>query len=129
MSNYQQTSITGESWLRAKKIVIENPVNKTKRVRFFEEKVFAVNGSTLAEDSDILDVVIADENDLAEELEIIDPETGETTGNRITYGDFYAILFSAYMKKALERDSKPEPIDDQETESPGDKESGEEENN
>ncbi len=42
--NYQYTAVTGESWLRSKRIVIDNPLNALPVAKFVEEKVVNIAG-------------------------------------------------------------------------------------
>lgn len=107
MSKYNQTNIVGESWLRAKRIVIDNPYNAPKNVKFVEEKVFQLADKVLTEQSDVLNIKIATEEEMLESIDIIDPTTNEPTGQTITYQELYAIIFSAYLKQAKLRDEPP----------------------
>ena len=43
-TNYQYTAVTGESWLRAKRIVIDNPLNGLPVAKFVEERVVNIAG-------------------------------------------------------------------------------------
>ena len=116
MSNYQQTHVDGDTWLRANKIIFDNPYAGKKRVRFVEEKAYVLDDEIITKPKDILDVDILSEEDMEREVEIIDPETGESTGEKITYKQLYAILFSAYIEKAQLRDAPPETEEDEEVE-------------
>lgn len=121
MSNYQQTTIVGESWLRAKRIVIENPYNDANTVKFVEEKVFQLGDKVLTEQSDTLNILVDSEEKMLEQVDIIDPSTGEPTGQTITFQEIYAILFSAYIEEAMKRDAPPV---EETTEDPTDENAG-----
>lgn len=105
LTKYSQSSITGESWVRAKRIVIDNPNDDSKMIRFIEEMLINIDGRIIAEDLGSLRMDITDE-DMGKEITIIDPTTGEPTGQRITYQELYGILFSAYLEQAALRDSQ-----------------------
>jgi len=105
MSNYNQTSVDGESWIRARRVVIENPVFGDKRVRFIEEKAYVLDGKVVSEPYGSIDIVVDGAEDMLDEIDIIDPATGELTGYTMTFQELYAILYSAYIDRVKDRDS------------------------
>lgn len=108
-TNYQYTAVTGESWLRAKRIVIENPLNGIPTAKFVEERVVNIaEGEQYFRDQGVLEVTTSEAN-ITNEIPLLDPETGEPTGQVVTYGEVYALLFSAYIHFADLRDNPPEP--------------------
>lgn len=108
-TNYQYTTVTGESWLRAKRIVIDNPLNVIPSIKFVEERVVNIEGGEqYFRDQGVLEVV-ATESNMANEIPLLDPETGESTGQVVTYGEAYNLLKSAYIHFADLRDNPPEP--------------------
>lgn len=115
MSNYKQTTVAGESWVRAKRIVIENPLSEDNTVKFIEEKVVVLEDGTVTTPYGVLNISV-DNNNMTEEIEILDPISSEPTGTFISYGELHAIIFSTYMKLANERDAQPpeviDPIDE-----------------
>ncbi len=110
---YKQTSVTGESWVRAKRIVIENVLNEDNAIKFVEEKVTNLDGDNTSQDLGVLDNKVGDV-DMSTEIPVIDPETGEPTGTSITYGELHAFIFSVYMALVNERDSTEEETVDTE---------------
>jgi len=106
-NNYRQTEVAGESWVRAKRIVIEHPLSDAIRVKFVEEKVVVLGESHLAQDEGILELTL-DQKDMGEVIDVIDPITREPLGQQVTFGALYAAIFSAYLQAAEKRDN-PEP--------------------
>ncbi len=104
LKKYSSSSVTGESWTRAKRIVIENPLNLDNLIKFIEEKVIIMDGEYIHLDQGILDMKLG-VDDLSTTFDIIDVTTGEPTGEKMSYGTLHSIIFSVYMALALERDS------------------------
>jgi len=100
--NYKQTELAGTSWVRCRAVTINNPLTDGTPMAYFqEEKVVSVEGSNLRVDSGACSKAF----DPAGTITLINPETGEPTGETVTHADLYAILFSLYMQTALERDA------------------------
>lgn len=100
MADYQQQTIQGSSYQRCNRIVIENPHNSVPAVTFIQEKIIVAGDSTIA----VPVGNFAIEIDLAEVVELRNPETWELTGTTVTVGELYTGIASMYWKKALERD-------------------------
>jgi hypothetical protein len=101
MSNYTESTVTGHAWRRCNQIVIDNRRSATPTVRFDEETVVALDGA--AEVRAPAGVLTID-FDPSREIPLRDPQTGEPTGAVMTYAEAYAVLYSAYLDAALERD-------------------------
>ena len=100
--NYNETTVTGQAWQRCHQVVIENPRTGQQVVRFDEERVLAMGGGTeIKAQLGSLPVVF----DPAKEIPLRNPMTGELTGQTTTYGAAYALLYSAYLAAAIERDA------------------------
>lgn len=107
-TNYQYTAVTGESWLRAKRIVIDNPLNGIPVAKFVEERVVNLaGGEQYFRDQGVLEGQLT-VGQMGHEIPLLDPETGEPTGQVVTYGEAYIMLFSAYIHFADLRDNPPE---------------------
>jgi hypothetical protein len=106
MSNYQEQEVTGVEWRRAKRVVINNPLNAPREVRFDEESVIHTGSGLTAHSAHGYLSVPFDPDAI---IDIYNPETGLPTGQTITQGDAYGILFSAYMTAAVARDAAHEP--------------------
>lgn len=112
MPDYNESTVTGHTWQRCHQVVIENPRQGARGVRFDEERVLALDGGAeLRQPAGTLAVPFNPDT----VIPLRDPATGELTGATATYGDAYALLYSAYLAAALARDAAvqpatPEPI-------------------
>jgi len=102
MANYQQLVISGDSWVRSNRIVIENPLNGTPNISFAEEKVVVLGDDILHSQ---FGLVMENMTDPASSFPVINPMTGESTGTTATHGDIYALLHSLYLDLAGKRDA------------------------
>lgn len=100
MPDYKETSATGHSWQRCTQVVIENHRGAPPVVRFDEERVIVLDG---IEARSPLGTFCVD-YDPARPIALRDPHTGELTGDTTTYAAAYALLYSAYLAAAFERD-------------------------
>lgn len=103
MPNYKETTITGNKYQRACRVMIENPINKTPTVSFIEEEI------TINSDDNITHKLVGSLNmtfDPNEVVEIINPTTNLPTGQKYPTAIAQLIIYSLYWKKARERDAK-----------------------
>lgn len=102
MPDYKESTIAGTVWQRCHQIVIDNVRNATPAVHFQEERVIALDdGQEIRQALGPIDLAF----DPAKTFSILDPVSGQSTGATATYGDAYALLYSAYIAAALERDA------------------------
>jgi len=102
MANYNETSVTGESYQRTNRIIIENPYQGAPVIAFEEQKIFNLgDGEVLQKPMGQLRL----DFNPAEVINIIDPTTNIATGQTITLGEIYALIYSVYWQKAIERDT------------------------
>lgn len=106
--NYNETTLTGQAWQRCCQVVIENPRTGQPLVRFDEERVLALDG-----DAEMRTPLgsLAVPFDPAKTIAMRDPATGEPTGATVTYAEAYALLYSAYLSAAAERDAAQQPAE------------------
>jgi len=109
MPNYKEQTITGESWQRCQQVVVENHRGAAPSVRFDEERVVALAGGEESR-KPLGSLVMSYDPNAA--IELRDPETGDLTGQTVTQGEVYQILYSAYMNAALARDAAAQPTED-----------------
>ena len=97
---YRSASIDGTQYDRAYQIVIDHPLHRAPRATFFEERVIttptgslsrAVGECHLAYDPTAL-------------VPLLDPTTGDPTGQSVSMGELYAMLYSVYIHTATARD-------------------------
>lgn len=98
---YLRTDVTGESWMRASKVVFENPPAGDFVCRFAEEKaVVLADGEIMTQKLGVLEASRSPEQ-MDEAFELLDPTTGEGSGSFMTYGQLHTALYSLYMKTSL----------------------------
>lgn len=110
MPDYNETDLTGKAWQRCHEVSIANTRGTVPVVQFYEERVIALEGGAeIRQGLGPLTVSF----DPAREIALRDPETGELTGDTLTYAQAYGVLYSAYLDAALERDAlePPAPVD------------------
>lgn len=114
-AKYKIEEVTGNSWLRTKRIVFENPQQHLgpPKVKFVEERVYEVNAENV-HDRVARDVGSIEETftDPTKTFPVINPATGELTPNELSYGELYAMIYSAYIHLAMKRDNPHRFVED-----------------
>jgi hypothetical protein len=106
MSTYIESTVTGQVWTRCNQIAIDNRRGSTPTVRFEEERVAVLDdGDEMRKPA----AGITLDFDPARVIPLLNPSTGQPTGDETTYGAVYAILYSAYIAAAQERDARNNP--------------------
>lgn len=104
MANYKQTTVAGESWVRARCVVIANELGQTPVIDFREEKVTQLaDGSVIKQHLDHLVKELPPES-FETVFNVLDPVTGAVTGTA-KFQDVYILLHSLYYHFATERDA------------------------
>lgn len=103
MADYQETSVAGTMWRRAKMINIWNPLDGAPRVCFTEEDVVKLADGKVITSGD--STFINANYEAAKSFNIIDPITGQPTGQAMTQEQLYGLVYSLYRSLALERDT------------------------
>lgn len=98
--NYREQTETGTSWRRCHEVHIYNPLDGAKTVRMDEQDVVSFNGKTVSMNAGY----IAKEFDPSGVIALLDPETGQPTGETMPQAALYQALYSLYMQCATERD-------------------------
>lgn len=100
-ANYKESEIGGAAYNRVRGINIDNPDDTQPSVRFDWETVLKAEGfGTLRKPADSVTVWF----DPAREFPLLDPRTGEAVGASMSYGQVYAILYSAAVFEAQEKE-------------------------
>jgi len=89
--------------MRCKAVTIVNPHSSTGQtpVAYFqEEAAVAFGDSTILTERDSCQLSF----DPQAEIDVVDPQTGNSTGETVTHGQLYKLLFSLYMDAAKKRD-------------------------
>lgn len=102
MANYAEQTRAVTTWLRVRRVQILNPYGGVAEVRLEEERATQINGEppTFAPTE-----VLKRDFDPVRVIQIIDPTTGQDTGQTMTEGQVYAALYSAYLQMAQVRDA------------------------
>ena len=97
------------SWVRCRAITITNPlpgqvaghVPEVPTAYFTEEKVLNLDGANVQLPAGSCSKPF----NPTDTITLLDPATGEPTGETVTHAALYGILFSLYMQTAVERDT------------------------
>lgn len=100
-TNYKQSTVSGESWQRAARVIVENPYNAVPSVMFVEESVATLDGGKIIKEH--VGNISIPFNPTAT-FPGLDPETNLPVGRDISHGEVYALLYSLYMHLTTERD-------------------------
>lgn len=100
MPDYKQATVVGQARQRCKQIVIDNSLGQVPGIRFDEERVISTEEGDIQRDAGTLAASYAPSH----VVQLLNPITGEPTGKSITYGEVYAIIYSAYLDAAFARD-------------------------
>jgi len=98
--NYREQEANGTEWRRCHQVHIYNALETVPHCRFDEETVVSVGGRQMA----IPDGYITKDFDAAAGIALLDPQTGQPTGQSMTHEGLYQVLYSLYMQTATERD-------------------------
>lgn len=102
MPNYKESDVSGVAWQRCHTVTIENQLELPKKVNFQEEQVIDISGKIYHE---WVSGCSKDYSATAS-FPILDPLTGNETGQTMTHEELYVALYSLYMQTASERDSE-----------------------
>lgn len=103
MNLYKRQNAEVSTYLRANKIVMNNPLSGIPDIHIYEERVLDMAGEVSTRPVTIFSKPFSPTN-AATEFALLDPETFSPTGQTVTYADVYAIIASLYMSLAHERD-------------------------
>lgn len=101
--NYKESQIQGSTWTRCRAVTILNPHSSTMqtvKAYFQEEKAIAFDNTVLLSDRGSCGV----DFDAQATVPMLDPQTGQATGQTFTHAELYQMLFSLYMEAAKKRD-------------------------
>lgn len=101
-ADYRGELVTGKRWRRAARVTILNAYMSPATVSFDEEEVTELEGKVATRGTETLSMVV----DLAAQVPLMNPETGEPLGVSIAQRDVYVALYSVYRMLAEQRDQK-----------------------
>lgn len=102
--DYKQAVKETKFWQRCRAVTCLNPVDSPyKTVVFQEELASEVDGvSSSVKDVGSCSTLFSPDG----EINLIDPSTGQSTGETVSHLKLYQILHSLYIQVALERDAR-----------------------
>ena len=103
MPDYKEQTVTGVSWQRCCRVVIDNPVGQIPQAFFYEEEVVNLPSGQVKRH---LGQMVESFSDPSKMFDLINPATGDIIGSA-TYQDLYILLHSLYMSLAHQRDNQP----------------------
>lgn len=107
MANFNQQAISGTEHQRCRQVIISNEYGQTPVVSFVRESVVILGDRHIASPIGPVTQDFTAEN-AGTEIDLVNPETGEPTGKKITYQDVYVSLYSLFVDTATRRDTQSE---------------------
>jgi hypothetical protein len=102
MPNYMQSSVSGEKYVRAKRVVLENPLNGVPSATFIEQEVINIGAAeSVKRDVGALHQPMSDPYVT---FQLLNPVDDSVIGSA-TYADVYAMLYSLHRHLAAIRDA------------------------
>lgn len=92
-----QQPVAGESFVRCRQVIIDNHLGKLPKLEFHQETVIVSEGGRVAH---MPMPPLSTTFDPAAEIPVINPETGEATGEIVTQAHVYGLVYSAYLMAA-----------------------------
>ncbi len=105
--NYQETTISGTSYVRGREVTVINQLGGYKGIMFAEERVSVFGETIMRENIGAIHQELTPDN-AGTPFALLDPETGEPVGGAATFQDVYVLLFSLYYHLAAQRDAAGE---------------------
>ena len=99
---YRLATVSGEEYTRCYQVVIDNPLAAAPVATFFEQRVLD-SGSGPAIAFPARQCALPYDPEMV--IAIRYPETGMETGQTLTAGEDYGVVYLAYLQAALERDA------------------------
>lgn len=106
MPNYKEVALEGTAYTRCGRVTIENSL-VYKMITFNEETVaFFDDGRSIVKPEDAVLTRYLNAENAGTSVAILDPETNEASGARMSYAEIYNMLYSLYIHVAAERDAE-----------------------
>lgn len=101
MPNYNQTSITGDSWTRAYQVIINNKFGITPSIMFNEENIVSTNSGTMSQHIGHISEALTDPSTQF----VLKSASDDSVIGNTTYQDVHNILYSLYRHLTDIRDT------------------------
>lgn len=100
-----QKPVAGQSYIRCPQVVVDNRLGHTPTVTFHRERVVGLSdGSTITQPMSPRSLQF----DPASAVPVLNPETGEATGDTISQGALYALIYSVFVAAETAPANEPE---------------------
>jgi hypothetical protein len=101
-----QKPVAGEAYIRCSQVVIDNRLGHPPNVAFHREQVIGLaDGAAFAQPISPRELAF----DQAAAVPVLNPETGEATGQTVTQGDIYALIYSFFIAAETATTDAEEP--------------------
>ena len=105
MPNYKESQISGDSWVRAKRVILENPLGGAPSATFIEEQVISTAGGDVK--LPVEGPVLTDSmTDPTTTFNLLNPADDSVIGT-MNYGELYIAVYSLHRHLAAIRDAAP----------------------
>lgn len=102
-----QKPVAGESYIRCPQVVIDNRLGHTPTISFHRERIIGLaDGATITQPMSPREVTFSP----AALVAVFDPATGEPTGETVTQGTLYALIYSVFIAAETPLAETEEPI-------------------
>ena len=99
MADLSQTAVVGKSWIRTNQIIIDNPNGKIPTITYKVERCYQFGDEVITKPMpDIVSVFDPDKI-----INVRDPRTSELVGTKLSMGEVYALIYSAFWDDAVEK--------------------------
>lgn len=103
-TDYKPATVAGNSWHRCNHIECNNGYDQQPSIRFDEERRMLLDdGTSFGQPVRSITELFTDPDT---PLPIYDPTTGQLSGQTMTDGVVYAVLYSLYMRAAARKDAE-----------------------
>ena len=103
MTKYKQSSVKGGSHHRWHEIHINNPFKDTSSISIVEESILQLEDGKVFHDNTRMMMA---NFEVSKEVTIVNPVTGEPTGEVLTHADYHRYIYSLCLQIAQERDAQ-----------------------
>ena len=104
MANYNETPVVGNTWTRCSSVYIANNYGVLPTITFGEQQLVVLENQTPWVIN--TNTSCATQFNATENIVILDPTTGNPTGQTVTQQQLYDILYSLYIATAKARDNQ-----------------------
>lgn len=105
MADYKERPLTGKSWQRVNRLVVENPYQQSPYVNVCEQEAYQIGDDVAFKD---LGVTMAATFEPAETIQLRNPLTDELLGATATHADIQVLLYSLTRHMQEQRDAAQE---------------------